>query len=484
MKDIGLPITAINLASYLKSMISVASLGWLGRLELAGGALAIGFTNITGYSVLSGLALGMEPISSQACGSRNRDLLFATLRRTVLLLLVASLPISLLWLHLHPILLLLNQDPAVAAVAATYCLFSLPDLLANSLLHPIRIHLRSQGDTLPLMYCSSLAALLHLPLAAILTKMLGVPGVAVAAFLTNFNTLIFLLAFTTFTRTRATTGKCETFCCAPLQPPGEASSSLVADWGPLLKLALPSCLGVCLEWWWYELMTLASGYLDNPRVTLATSAIVIQTTSLMYTLPTTLSATVSARVGNELGAGRPLRAQVAATSAMALAVVGSCISLAWATLGREAWGRVFTDDGEVLKLTKTVLPLIGLCELANCPQTTGCGVLRGTGRPAVGAWINLYSFYLVGAPIAAILAFRVDLGFVGLCLGLLTAQVVCAISVAAATWSTDWEKEATRAESLVGRAEAEAEQGGEIVFLEEVVHGRGVVGEYLDCIFL
>ncbi|RWW09480.1 hypothetical protein BHE74_00048593 [Ensete ventricosum] len=49
-------------------------------------------------------------------------------------------------------------------------------------------------------------------------------------------------------------------------------------------------------------MTVASSYLSEPRVSLATAAIVIQTTSLMDTLPTMLSTSVSARVGNELGA--------------------------------------------------------------------------------------------------------------------------------------------------------------------------------------
>ena len=451
MKDIAIPIAAINLVSYMKSMVSVSFLGRLGRLELAGGALAIGFTNITGYSVLSGLALGMEPISSQASGSQNFVLLSSTLLRAILMLLFASIPIAILWPYLQPILLLLRQDPSVASVAADYCLFSLPDLIANSLLQPIRIHLRSQGNPQPLMYSSLLASLLHLPLTFFLTKTLGVPGVSVAAFTTNFNTLLFLLAYLIITRTR-TTDKSE-----PLYTPllSTDTGSLKSGWGQLIKLALPSCLAVCLEWWWYELMTLASGYLNNPRVTLATSAIVIQTTSLMYTLPTTLSTAVSSRIGNELGAGQPNRARAAAAGAMGLAAAGSCISLAWATLGREAWGKVFTDDFEVLKLTKTVLPIIGLCELANCPQTTGCGVMRGSARPAVGAAINFFSFYVVGAPVSLLLAFVLDMGFVGLCLGLLTAQIMCALSIVLVTWRTDWNKEAMKALNLVGGGEEE-----------------------------
>ena len=56
------PMILTGLLLYLRSMISMLFLGRLGGLALAGGSLAIGFANITGYSVLSGLAMGMEPI--------------------------------------------------------------------------------------------------------------------------------------------------------------------------------------------------------------------------------------------------------------------------------------------------------------------------------------------------------------------------------------------------------------------------------------
>ncbi|KAH0648804.1 hypothetical protein KY285_034052 [Solanum tuberosum] len=49
---------------------------------------------------------------------------------------------------------------------------------------------------------------------------------------------------------------------------------------------------------------------------------------------------------------------------------------------------MFTQDQEIMKLTAMVLPIIGLCELGNCPQTTCCGVLRGTARPKLGANTN------------------------------------------------------------------------------------------------
>ncbi|WOL03293.1 hypothetical protein Cni_G12013 [Canna indica] len=445
MKDIGLPITVINLVSYLKSMASVVCMGRLGRLELAGGALAVGFTNVTGYSVLAGLAMGMEPICSQAFGSGNLPLASRALRRTILMLLLVSLPIAMLWINIRPIMHVVRQDPDVARVAASYCRFALPDLVANSLLQPLRVYFRCKGTPCPIMWCMSLAVALHVPLTILLSSAIGVPGVAIATCLTNFNTLLFLLACVAFTPA-AEEAVYEPIPSSPIR----SATKPLSEWASLIRLALPSCLAVCLEWWWYELMTVAAGYLRNPHVSLATAAIVIQTTSLMYTLPTTLSTSVSARVGNELGAGRPRRAQTATAVAMGLAVAGSCISLLWATLGREAWGRIFTGDREVLQLTKAVLPVIGLCELANCPQTTGCGVLRGSAQPSVGAAINLYAFYLVGAPVALALAFWMNLGFVGLCLGLLAAQVACALSVVHVIRSMDWEREALKAVNLVG----------------------------------
>nr|CAD1821514.1 unnamed protein product [Ananas comosus var. bracteatus] len=123
---LAFPMAATGLLLYLRSMVSMLFLGRLGRLPLAGGALAIGFANITGYSVLSGLAMGMEPVCGQAFGARRHALLHSALRRTVLLLLLASVPIAALWLAMHRTLLLFRQDPDITAAAHSYILASLP----------------------------------------------------------------------------------------------------------------------------------------------------------------------------------------------------------------------------------------------------------------------------------------------------------------------------------------------------------------------
>ena len=461
---------AMNLVGYLRNMILVVCMGKLGSLELAGGAMAIGFTNISGYSVLSGLAMGMEPLCSQAVGCHNMSLANIALKRTIILLLTASILIGLLWFNLEPLMIKLHQDIHITQVASLYCRFAIPDLIANSFLHPLRIYLRNKGTTWPLMWCTLLAVLLNIPIAILLAFRLhlGVQGLAVATFITDFNALFFLLGYILYTHyTRQPSSE-------PLlsEHSPASATSVGKEWGTLLQLAIPSCLAVCLEWWWYEFMTLLAGYVENPQVTLATAAIVIQTTSIMYILPAALSAAVSTRVGNELGAGHPKKACLTAKLAISFAFLSSTFGFSWTIVGRKAWGSLFTKDNEVLELTMAVLPIIGLCELANCPQTTASGVLRGSARLRIGAGINFYSFYMVGTPVAVVLGFVYKLGYVGLCYGLLAAQIACVISILAVVYKTNWEKESLKAMNLVGCAPANTNQASkqneEAAFLSEV----------------
>ncbi|KAF3447437.1 hypothetical protein FNV43_RR12623 [Rhamnella rubrinervis] len=435
------PTAATGLLIYSRAMISMLFLGYLGELELAGGSLSIGFANITGYSVISGLAMGMEPICGQAYGAKQWKLLGLTLQRTVLLLLSTSLPISFMWLNMKTILLWCGQDHQISSVAQTFILFSIPDLFFLSLLHPLRIYLRTQSITLPLTYCSAISVLLHVPLNFILVVKLkmGISGVAIAMVWTNLNLFIFLFAFVYFS------GVYKDSWVFP-------SMDCLRGWSSLLALSIPTCISVCLEWWWYEFMIMLCGLLVNPKATVASMGILIQTTSLVYVFPSSLSLAVSTRVGNELGANRPAKARISMIVSLICAVGLGLVAMSFTTLMRHQWGRFFTNDAEILQLTAVALPIVGLCELGNCPQTTGCGVLRGSARPTIGANINLGSFYMVGMPVAIFMGFYAKMGFTGLWLGLLAAQGSCALLMVFVLCRTDWTVEVERARELTNNS--------------------------------
>ncbi|GAA0184266.1 transporter [Lithospermum erythrorhizon] len=434
---IAFPMIFTGLLLYCRSMISMLFLGRLGDLALAGGSLAVGFANITGYSVLSGLAMGMEPICGQAFGAKKYNLLGLALQRSVLLLLLVSFPIALLWVNMKNILLFCGQDETIASQAQDYLIYSLPDLFAQSFLHPLRIYLRTQSITLPLTCCAAVSILLHIPINYFLVSKLslGIKGVALSGVWTNFNLVILLIIYILFSGVHKKTWE-------------GLSMECFRGWKSLLNLAIPSCISVCLEWWWYEIMILLCGLLINPKETVASMGILIQTTALIYIFPSSLSFSVSTRVGNELGAHQPKNAKLAAIVGLSGSFILGISALLFSVTVRNIWANMFTHDKEILALTSLVLPIIGLCELGNCPQTTLCGVLRGTARPKVGANINLGCFYLVGMPIAIWLAFHAGFDFEGLWLGLLAAQGSCMVSMMIVLLLTDWDLEAKRAQEL------------------------------------
>ena len=437
ISQIALPMILTGLLLYCRSIISMLFLGHLGELSLAGGALGISFANVTGYSIISGLTMGMESICGQAFGARRYSLLGFSLQRTILLLLLTSLPICFLWLNMESILLLCGQDEHIAKEAQIYLKYSLPDLFAQSLLFPLRVYLRTQSITLPVTFCAAISILFHIPINYFLVSHLelGIKGVALSGVWTSFNLVGLLIMYIAISGVYERTWE-------------GISMECFKEWKTLLNLAVPSCISLCLEWWWYEIMVLLCGLLQNPKATVASMGILIQTTALIYIFPSSLSFSLSTRVGNELGANQPKKAKWAAIIGLACSFMLGFSALMFAVMVRNVWASMFTQDKEIITLTSMVLPIIGLCELGNCPQTTGCGVLRGMARPRFGANINLGSFYLVGAPVALWLGFYAGFDFEGLWLGLLAAQASCVVIMLVVLYRMDWEVEAQRATQL------------------------------------
>lgn len=448
---IALPMVITGLLLYGKSCISMLFMGRLGKEALAGGALAIGFANITGYSVISGLSMGMEAISSQACGAKQWPLMGQTLQRTIVILLFVCIPISLLWLTVQPILRLCGQDPYISSMASTYLAYLVPDLLFQSFINPIRIYLRTQNITLPLMFSAAYALLFHALVNSFFFYglKLGIKGIALAVVITDLNLLACTLLYLLFS------GVCKKSWQG-------WSSGCFSEWKPILCLAIPNCVSVCLEWWWYELMIILSGLLPNAAIAISTTGVVMQATSLVYIFPSSLSQAISTLVGNELGANRPGKAKVASRISLSCAILVSFVATLFMVIMRKSWGQLFTQDAAILSMTAMVMPVVGLCELGNSAQTTLCGVLRGSARPSLGANINLVSFYGVGLPVAILLSFVMEMGFMGLWLGLLAAQIVCAIVMVLVLMRTDWDRQASRAQELTG-LEKESIQGLESV---------------------
>eukprot|EP01018_Ginkgo_biloba_P011848 Gb_04047 [translate_table: standard] len=439
-QSIGLPIAAMNIMWFGRMVISAAFLGRLGEVELAGGTLALTFANVTGFSILTGLSGGMEPLCGQAFGAGKHKLIGLTLYWGILLLLLASIPIGLLWCNVEKLLLFSGQDKDISEVARIYLLFLLPDLVATAILAPLRIYLRSQCITKPMMISSAIALFLHIPINIALQK-LGVAGTALAVCWSDLNLIIMLLIYIYKDGLHRATHE---------EGWWKRNSE---GWIPLVKLSIPSCLMTCLEWWCYEILVLITGRLPKPEEAVSILAIVLNADQMLYALQLSLASCASTRVGNELGGNRPVGAYHAAVVSLGLSVGIACIGGILMIAARNVWGILFTKDEGVVHGVAKLLAVMGVMEVFNFPQTVSGGVLRGTARPSMAVYVNLGAFYLLGLPLGTALAFRWKFGLLGLFIGLFVAVTVCAALTVTAVLGTDWIQQTLLAQNLTNNSD-------------------------------
>lgn len=435
---IAIPLMAMNMTWFVKLVITTAFLGRLGELQLAGGALGLTFANVTGFSVLNGLCGVMEPICGQAYGAKNFKLLHKTLVMTISLLLLTCLPISFLWLNVDKILIHFGQQEDISAAAKKYLLFLLPDLLINSFLCPLKSYLSSQSITVPIMFSSALAVALHIPINVLLSRAKGLEGVSMAVWMTDVIVAILLSFYVVMVES----GKGGSW------KEGGWWEQGTGDWIRLLRLCGACCLTTCLEWWCLEILILLTGWLPNAKQAVGVLVIVLNFDYLLYSVMLSLATCASIRVSNELGANQPGPAYRAAYLSLAVCIISGFIGGLVMVTAKGAWGPLFSHNKGVLRGVKKAMPLMALVELVNFPVVVCGGIVRGTARPWLAMYANLGGFYLLSLPLCVILAFKFQLGLMGLLTGYFVGMVACLSLLLVFVAKTDLEEEAGKAQVL------------------------------------
>lgn len=102
------PMVAVNLSQYFLQVISVMMVGHLGELFLSSTAMAISFSIVTGFSLLFGMSTAMETLSGQAFGAQQYRKLGTQMHTAMFCLVLACLPVSLLWANMGKLLILMG----------------------------------------------------------------------------------------------------------------------------------------------------------------------------------------------------------------------------------------------------------------------------------------------------------------------------------------------------------------------------------------
>ena len=174
-------------------------------------------------------------------------------------------------------------------------------------------------------------------------------------------------------------------------------------------------------------------------------SIIMNVSSLTWTLYQGISVSGNVRVGNALGAGDAHRAEIASNLTLASGIVMSINNVALLLTFRNSLPWLFTSDVDIVRKSRQ---LILIAAAFQFPDSINCGVqgiFRGSGRQALAATYNFVAFYVVGIPLAYVLGVRMGFGVEGLWWGITSGLCVIAIGGTIAILRSDWRKLASEA---------------------------------------
>ncbi|CAN4106525.1 unnamed protein product [Withania somnifera] len=415
-------------------------IGHQGELALSGASMATSFAFVTGFGLLMGMGSALETLCGQSYGANQYHMLGIHMQRAMFVNLLVSIPLACIWANAGHILVILRQDPEIAAEAGRYARFMIPSIFAYGLLECQIRFLQAQYDVLPMVLTAGGTALLHVFGCWILVLQTGFGsrGAALANATSYWVNVFSLAAYIKISPSFKNTWT-------------GFSTEAFFDIPRYLRLAIPSALMICLEIWSFELMVLLSGLLPNPKLETSVLSISLSTSAMIHMLPQGLGGATSVRVSNELGAGRPKTARLVAHTATILATTeGILLAIVMISI-RKVWGHCYSNEEEVVTYAGKMLFLIALSHFLDAHQSIFSGIARGCGWQRVGAFVNLGAFYLWGIPTGIVLAFVYHVGGKGLWLGIILAIAAQALIYAVVILRTNWDKQAKKAADRVSQ---------------------------------
>ncbi|BGP42920.1 ethionine resistance protein [Rhodotorula kratochvilovae] len=445
-----LPILATHFLEYSLMATVVVATGHLGETELAAASLSNLTNNVVALSVIQGLCAALDTLCPQAySSSRPKDTSLYALR-TFVLCLIVGIPQALFFWNSEWILRDgLRQDAEVARHAGQYLRILILGLPAYAGFECIRRWLQAQG----LMLAPVLALVVAAPLNILLNWLLiwgpidalniGFVGAPIATTISLNVMFLVMLAYALLK--------------APRDAWGGISKDVFAGLGLNMRLGISGIGMVGSEWWSWELVSLASSMMGSTA--LAAQSVLLTSASFFYQVQYALSVAAAVRIGNLLGAQKPHLARVASRVTIFLAIIVSGVNSILLILVRHRWGSLFSSEPVIIAMVAKVLPLVAAFQLWDGLSGAMGGVLRGAGKPTLGAIINTASYYVLGLPIGIFVAFAgPKLGLSGLWLGLTIALTFTGISSTWICWRIDWEGEAEQTRVRLGEAKRDAEE--------------------------
>ncbi|XP_013616192.1 PREDICTED: protein TRANSPARENT TESTA 12-like [Brassica oleracea var. oleracea] len=434
------PAIFTRISTNLILVITQAFAGHLGELELA--AISIVSNVIIGFNVglLLGMASALQTLCGQAFGAKRYDMLGVYLQRSWIVLFLFSILLLPMYFFATPILKYFGQPDDIAELSGSIAVWVIPIHFAFAFVFPLSRFLNCQLKNRVIAISSGIALVVHIFVCWLFVYglKLGVIGTVATVNVSWWLNLVILFTYTTC-------GGC------PLTWTGFSMEAFTGLW-EFAHLSASSGVMLCLESWYYKILILMTGNLEDTKIAVDSLSICMMINGLEMMIPIAFLTGTSVRVANELGAGNGKGARFAMIISVTQSLIIGIILSVLVVFLHDQIGWIFSSSETVINAVKNLSILLAFTILLNSVQPVLSGVAVGSGWQSFVAYINLGCYYFIGLPLGFFMGWIYKFGVKGIWAGMIfggtAIQTLILIFI---VMRCDWEKEAQKASVRINK---------------------------------
>lgn len=420
---LALPIALTQLGQIAMMTTDLALIGRLGDQAVAAASLAHTVFFVA-FVIGMGLVSAVAPLAAQALGARQPRNVRRALRVGLWAALMICVPMTLLPLFGEQLLIVLGQAPENARLAQRYLLGLAPGMVPALCFMAIRNFMGAVNRPVPGLWITLAAIPANAALGyALIHGHWGMPklellGAGIATTTVNFGMCAAALWFTYSQR--------------PFRKFHVLGKFWRIDW-PLMRqlvvIGAPIAVSFLLEYGLFSAAGLLMGLISTTA--LAAHQIALQIAAILFMVPFGIGMAATVRVGHAFGRGDTAAIRRAGVVAVVLGMIFMTVMTLTVIFVRfEVAGFFFgdTQQGRAAIELAAMLMMVGATFfIADGIQTVAAGALRGLSDTRIPLLLAAISYWLIGFTTACALAFRADMGAVGVWIGLSVGTGIYAI---------------------------------------------------------
>jgi len=418
---LGLPLLVNNLASGGMAFADTVMGGRLGAGALASIAVGVSYYNV--FLVIAiGMTMAFSPLVAHAYGRGDEAGVGAYARQGAWIALGVALLVVLGLALARPALVLIGTNAAILDDAVGYIHAMAFGIPAMTGFMALRFVSEGLGRTRPMMYVAALGLLTNVAgnwvfmYGRLGMPALGAVGTGVATALVWWVMLAALVLYV-----HAQPGYRPYGIFRRLERPDPARLR------EILVLGLPIAGSFLAE---VGLFSAAGLVISTEGATrMAAHQIALNYAAFMFMVPLALHSATTVHVGHALGRGDRRHARFAGLVGIGLCGSLMLVSALVILAARHAIAALYTADPAVAALAASLLLFAGAFQVSDGLQVGAAGALRGFKDARVPLAINVFSYWVVGFPLAFELGVVRGLGPAGVWYGLIAGLTVCALAL-------------------------------------------------------